>query len=58
MVNKIRTTHVGSLPCTEELLEANLQRSAGEISDEAFHEILERSVDDVVKRQVRFAFLR
>ena len=58
MVNKIRTTHVGSLPRTEELLEANLQRSAGEICDEAFHEILERSVDDVVKRQVRFAFLR
>ena len=26
MVNKIRTTHVGSLPRTPELLEANLQR--------------------------------
>ena len=52
MVNKIRTTHVGSLPRTKELLEANLERSAGTISDEKFHEILERSVADVVKRQV------
>ena len=31
MVNKIRTTHVGSLPRTPELLEANLQR--GELPD-------------------------
>ena len=52
MVNKIRTTHVGSLPRTQELLDANLERSAGTISDEKFHEILERSVADVVKRQV------
>ena len=52
MVNKIRTTHVGSLPRTKELLEANLERSAGTISDEKFHEILQRSVTDVVKRQV------
>ena len=52
MVNKIRTTHVGSLPRTKELLEANLERSAGTISDEKFHEILQRSVADVVKRQV------
>ena len=37
---------------TKELLEANLERSAGTISDEKFHEILERSVADVVKRQV------
>ena len=49
MVNKIRTTHVGSLPRTQELLDANLERSAGTISDEKFHEILERSVADVVK---------
>lgn len=52
MVNKIRTTHVGSLPRIKELLEANLERSAGTISDEKFHEILQRSVADVVKRQV------
>ncbi|QNQ90540.1 epoxyalkane--coenzyme M transferase [Corynebacterium poyangense] len=50
--NKIRTTHVGSLPRTPELLEANLRRSAGEIGDEEFFEILQNSVDEVVKRQV------
>ena len=51
MVNKIRTTHVGSLPRTPELLEANLKRSAGEIGDEEFFAILEKAVDEVVKRQ-------
>lgn len=34
--NRIRTTHVGSLPRTPELLAANQRRSAGEISDEEF----------------------
>lgn len=52
MSNKIRTTHVGSLPRTKELLEANLQRSAGTISDEEFHAVLSASVDEVVRRQV------
>ncbi|MDN6100425.1 MAG: epoxyalkane--coenzyme M transferase, partial [Corynebacterium flavescens] len=52
MVNRIRTTHVGSLPRTKELLAANLERSAGTISQEEFHEILRRSVEDVVQRQV------
>mgnify|MGYP002713698273 FL=1 len=52
MATKIRTTHVGSLPRTKELLEANLERSAGTISEEKFHDILERSVADVVKRQL------
>ena len=51
-VNKIRTTHVGSLPRTPELLEANLKRSAGELADEQFFDILRTSVDQVVKRQV------
>ena len=32
MVNKIRTTHVGSLPRTPELLEANNRFSAGDIA--------------------------
>lgn len=50
MANKILTTHVGSLPRTPELLEANLKRK--EIGEEAFHEILTNSVNDVVKRQV------
>lgn len=50
MVNKILTTHVGSLPRTPELLEANLKRD--EIGEDAFREILTNSVNEVVKRQV------
>ncbi len=50
MTNKIRTTHVGSLPRTPELLDANLRRK--ELSDEQYLEILQRSVDEVVRRQV------
>ena len=50
MTNKIRTTHVGSLPRTPELLDANLRRS--ELSDDEYLGILQRSVDEVVRRQV------
>ena len=50
-MTKIRTTHVGSLPRTAQLLEANDQRSAGTISDEKFNEILTDAVDQVIKRQ-------
>ena len=46
-MTKIRTTHVGSLPRTAQLLEANDQRSAGTISDEKFNEILTDAVDQV-----------
>lgn len=52
MSHKIRTTHVGSLPRTPELLEANLKRSADELTDDEFFAILERAVDEVVQRQV------
>lgn len=52
MTNKIRTTHVGSLPRTPELIEANTQRANGAIDDEKFFEILQNSIDEVVKRQV------
>ena len=52
MSPKIRTTHVGSLPRTPELLEANLKRSADELTDDEFFAILERAVDEVVQRQV------
>lgn len=52
MSQKIRTTHVGSLPRTPELLEANLKRSADEITDDEFFAILERAVEEVVQRQV------
>ena len=52
MSQKIRTTHVGSLPRTPELLEANLKRSADELTDDEFFAILERAVEEVVQRQV------
>ena len=50
--HKILTTHVGSLPRTPELLEANQLRSEQQINDEDFKEILERAIDEVVQRQV------
>ena len=49
--NRILTTHVGSLPRTPELLEANSRLSKQEISAEEFHQILTDSVDQVVKRE-------
>ena len=52
MADHIRTTHVGSLPRTPELLEANNKRAEGAISEEQYFEILQSSVDEVVKRQV------
>lgn len=52
MSQKIRTTHVGSLPRTPELLEANLKRSADELTDDEFFAVLERAVGEVVQRQV------
>lgn len=45
----IRTTHVGSLPRTPELLEANARRA--EMGEEAFAAVLQTSVDEVVRRQ-------
>ncbi|WP_257202151.1 cobalamin-independent methionine synthase II family protein [Corynebacterium cystitidis] len=51
-VNKIRTTHVGSLPRTPELLEANRRRAEGTIEDQEFFEILQKASDEVVQRQV------
>lgn len=50
--NKIRTTHVGSLPRTEALLDANAKRAEGAISDDEFHGILQTSIDEVVQKQV------
>ena len=45
----IRTTHVGSLPRTEELLNANLRRK--EMGERMFAQVLQSSVNDVVARQ-------
>ena len=45
----IRTTHVGSLPRTPELLRANAERER--MGEEAFIALLQESVDEVVTRQ-------
>ena len=50
-MSKIKTTHVGSLPRTPQLLAANKRRSQGTISDEEFSAILTESVKQVVARQ-------
>src|SRR5699024_3815870 len=47
----IKTTHVGSLPRTKELLEVNNKFSAGEIEREDFLDILQESIDKVVAKQ-------
>ena len=47
----IRTTHVGSLPRTPELLKANAAHRKGELSDADFTSLLQDQVDGVVKRQ-------
>lgn len=49
--DRIRTTHVGSLPRNEELHRANAERRAGSLSEEDFAPILTRAVDEVVARQ-------
>lgn len=49
---KIRTTHVGSLPRTDALLEANERRANDAIADDEFFDVLETAIDEVVKRQV------
>ncbi len=51
MAHRIRTTHVGSLPRPDELLEANARRSGGAIDDEEFASVLGASVEQVVARQ-------
>ncbi|WP_257477898.1 hypothetical protein [Acidipropionibacterium jensenii] len=49
----IRTTHVGSLPRTPELLAANARRARKDpgMSEEAFAAVLRSAVGDVVRRQ-------
>ncbi len=51
MTNKILTTHVGSLPRTPDLLEANKARYNNAISAEEFDKIIVASVDKVVAKQ-------
>lgn len=48
---KILTTHVGSLPRTKTLLAANQSRLEGKITEADFNQVIEHSIDEVVKRQ-------
>jgi 5-methyltetrahydropteroyltriglutamate--homocysteine methyltransferase len=49
---RVVTSHVGSLPRPDNLIEANRAREAGESKDEAaFQKVLREAVLDVVKRQ-------
>ena len=50
--DRIRTTHVGSLPRPDALREANAARREGSLSEEDFRSVLTRSVDEVVGKQV------
>ncbi|MFI5033813.1 MAG: cobalamin-independent methionine synthase II family protein [Reyranellales bacterium] len=48
----ILTSHAGSLPRPDELIEANHQRELGKVDEAAFQKKLTQSVADVVRRQV------
>ena len=50
--DRILTTHVGSLPRPKELIEANYQRSKGQIDDAEFNRVLEESARRVVAKQL------
>ena len=49
--DRILTSHAGSLPRTDDLIDANRQREAGKADEAAFQEKLHRGVADVVRRQ-------
>src|SRR5437667_1407652 len=50
--DQILTSHAGSLPRPDDLIEANRAREAGEATDErAFHQTLRGAVGEVVRRQ-------
>jgi len=50
--DRIITSHVGSLPRPDDLIEANRKREAGETSDErAYQALLQTATNDVVRRQ-------
>lgn len=53
MTTPIRTTHVGSLPRTPALLDANRRHAAGQIDGATFREVLAQEVTAVVTRQLR-----
>jgi len=52
--DRILTTHVGSLPRTQALVDALLQKDRGEVSDQAaYDKTISDAVDEVVRRQVK-----
>ncbi|MBE6481026.1 MAG: epoxyalkane--coenzyme M transferase [Actinomyces ruminicola] len=51
MATQIRTTHVGSLPRTDALLEANAAHAAGTLDDAALAEVVKEQTEGVVARQ-------
>lgn len=53
MSAQIRTTHVGSLPRTGELLAANKAHQEGTLDDAAFATVIEEAVDAVIARQAQ-----
>ena len=50
--DRIQTSHGGSLPRPDDLIEANAKREAGTVDEAAFQKKLTESVADVVRRQV------
>ena len=50
--DRILTSHAGSLPRPDDLIEANRQREEGEVDETGFQKSLTASVSDVVRRQV------
>ena len=53
MKSKILTTHVGSLPRSQELSELIFSKDKNEDFDEVkFNSVIKKNVDDVVKRQL------
>lgn len=51
-MSRILTTHVGSLPRTKELLEANAKRAQGAIAHDEYLRILQESANQVVAKQL------
>ena len=49
--DRILTSHAGSLPRTNDLIDANRQREAGKVDEAKFQERMRHGVADVVRRQ-------
>src|SRR6185437_10220302 len=50
--DRILTSHAGSLPRPDDLIEANARREAGKVDEASFQKSLTEAVADVVRRQV------